>query len=156
MTACVIGVGNRSAGDDGVGLAVVQRLREMGAPAGVALAEVPEPSGLIPVLESGRPVVLVDAVVGGGVPGKVLRLTPERLGAPGATPLSTHGISVPQAIDLAHTLAPDGVSPRIVIVGVVIAAAERYCDRLSPPVAEAVDRAAAEVLDIVGGVVTGG
>ena len=51
------------------------------------------------ITETGVPVILVDAIVGGGKPGDVVVLDAERLTGD-VRPLSTHGISVAQAIVL--------------------------------------------------------
>jgi hydrogenase maturation protease len=146
MAARVIGLGQPVAADDGVGIAVVRRLREMGVAPGVELFEAAEPTAIIPLLATPAPVILVDAVIGGGSPGQVLELSPERLDPRRPMPLSTHGVGVVQAVALARTLSPEAVSPRIRIVGVTIARPDRYRHALSPAVAAAVPRAAAAVV----------
>jgi hydrogenase maturation protease len=151
MGARVIGIGQPAAGDDGVGIAVLRHLREQGGLDGADLVEAAEPSALIPWLEGADPVVLVDAVLGGGAPGDVLRLTPESLAGAGVQPLSTHGMGVAQAVELARTLAPDTSARRIWIVGVCIARPERYAHALSVEVERAVPRAAAEVASLLRG-----
>ena len=151
MGARVIGIGQQAAGDDGVGIAVVRHLREHGGLNGAELVEAAEPSALIPWLEGADSVVLVDAVLGGGEPGDVLRLTPESLAGGGVQPLSTHGMGVAQAVELARTLAPDSTARRIWIVGVCIARPERYSRALSAEVERAVLRAAALVVDLLHG-----
>jgi hydrogenase maturation protease len=156
MRARIIGIGQESAGDDGVGLAVVRRLRAQ-APAGVELHEVAEASALIPLLgpssgssspvtiEHGGTVVIVDAVVGGGAPGEVLDLAPEEIAARGLRPLSSHGIDVAQALALSRELAPC-VNSCVHIVGVSIERPSGPRPGLSPAVALAVPRAAALAL----------
>ncbi len=150
MTARIIGIGQSAAGDDGVGIEIVRRLRQVALPAGVELIEAVDPSALPELLDQVDRVILTDAVVGGDEPGRVLRLAPEALARDGLTPLSSHGMSVPAAIELARTLSPATVCPDIVIVGVCIAPPEPYRDRLSPAVAAAVDPAVAEVRAIPG------
>lgn len=148
MGARVIGLGQAAAGDDGVGLAILDRLRAMGVPAGTTLFEAAEATGLIPLLETGDAVVLVDAVVGHGTVGEVLELDEQMLNArpEGPRPLSTHGVDVGQAIALARVLSPGAISPRICLVGVTIARPLCYAHGLSPAVEAAVPRAARAVL----------
>ena len=102
-------------------------------------------------LEEGRRVVVVDAVVGGGAPGAVMRLDARALAA-GPTPLSSHGIGVAEAIELARTLYGEGAVARVEIVGVAIdrpAAGARI--GLSPAVAAAVEPAARLAASLVVG-----
>jgi len=150
MGVRIIGLGQAAGGDDGVGLAVVEWLRRRGVPDGVELHIAPEPSALLPLLEGGAPVVVVDAALGAPA-GQVLELGPEALASQAATPVSSHGLSVFQAIALARLISPGAVSPSIRVVAVTIARPERYGHGLSPPVAEAVPRAAERILTLTGG-----
>ena len=141
----VIGLGQAAAGDDQVGLAVLEHLRGTGVAEGVELRVATEPSALLPLLETPVPVVLVDAVW--AVPaGEVFVLEPEELEQRGLSTLSTHGLGVAQAVALARLLSPGRVSPSIHIVGVSISRAERFQQGLSPEVAAAIPRAAWLVL----------
>lgn len=146
MGARVIGVGAVLGGDDAVGLAVVARLRAIGVPRGVSLYEVQHPSALVSLLETTDVVVIVDAVVGAGRVGEVVELDAPDLGASAQPPASSHGLCVVQAFELARAVFGEGCSePRIVGVCIAPPAARGFCG-LSPPVADAVERAAALVL----------
>ena len=82
--AChIVGVGQRLAGDDGVGLAVIDHLRRSALPPEITIGEVREPSALIPMLgdTQGR-LVIVDAVLAEPA-GEVLDLDAERAGGAG-------------------------------------------------------------------------
>ncbi|MGZ3460692.1 MAG: hydrogenase maturation protease, partial [Archangium sp.] len=141
----VIGLGQAAAGDDEVGLAVIEHLRARGVPEGLELLQAAEPSALLPLLETEGPVVLVDAVLAAPA-GEVLVLAPDELEQRGLSTMSTHGLGVAQAVALARLLSPSGVSPSIRIVGVSISRPERFRRGLSPEVAAAVPRAAEQVL----------
>lgn len=151
MTARVVGLGQRAAADDGVGLAVIDALRARGVPDGVELHACAEASALVELLRTRAPVVLVDAVVGAGAPGEVVALDPDRIDARGPTPLSTHGMGVVEALAIARALYPAEVSPRVSVVGVAIEPPGRYSPELSPAVARAVPRAAARALSLLAG-----
>ncbi len=153
MGTRVIGLGQSAAGDDGVGLAVLQWIREAGAPAGTELLEAREATELIALLETPRPVVLVDAMVGHGAIGEVLAFGVEALDAPsrGPRPVSTHGVDIGQAIALARLLSADALSPAIWVVGVSIAPPRRFVHGLSPAVRAAIPAAARAVLARAGG-----
>jgi len=150
MRARVIGLGQAAAGDDGVGLAVLDALREHGVPADVELVRAAEDVALVALLETCAPVVLVDAVLGTPT-GEVLDLAPSELARRGPRSVSTHGLGVPEAVELARTLAPDTVSPAVRVVAVTIQRPTAYAQCLSPAVAAAVPRAVARVLGLVGG-----
>jgi hydrogenase maturation protease len=153
MGARVIGLGQAAAGDDGVGLAVIEEIRRLGPPPGIEILEAGEATGLIPLLETSGRVIVVDAVVGHPRVGEVLELSGDALASrPGRLrPLSTHGVALEQAIDLARVLAPGRVTSDIVFVGVAIAPPARYTTGLSPAVQAAVPVAARAVLTRVGG-----
>ncbi len=148
--ARVIALGQPAAGDDSVGLVVLEHLRRGGVPDRVELLHAAEDGALITLLETPCPVVLVDAVRC-GTPGEVLELSPEELETGGLRPVSTHGLGASQAIALARAVAPATVSPTIRIVGITIAPPARYVQGLSAAVAAAVPRAAARVRTLVGG-----
>ena len=146
--ALVIGLGQPAAGDDGVGVAVIVRLRAEGDVEGVAYETVAEASSLVERLQTGVPVIIVDALVGGGKPGDVVVLDSE-LVAGDARPLSTHGISVAQAISLARALAPESVSAMVRVIGVVIETTTVGQTALSGPVAAAVPRACTKIHELL-------
>ena len=76
----IVGVGNVLMGDDGVGPAVVEALRKQGMDtrvelldAGLAFSEV------LCDLDPASPLVIIDAVRGGGEPGAIYKLDPSDL-----------------------------------------------------------------------------
>lgn len=143
MGTRILGVGQPFAGDDGVGIAVLEELRRRALPTGLQLIAIADLLGLLPHLESGDRIVLVDAVLG-AEPGRVLELDPRALSA--ANSASSHGLGVAHALDLARALTPNRALPAVKIVAVTISRATRYRIGLSPGVAAAVCQAADEVL----------
>ena len=142
MTVRIIGIGRRAGGDDGAGPAVIENLREKQAVANIEICEIAEPSALIPLLEEAERVVVVDAALGAGKPGTVLVVRPEDLDSCALSSLSTHGMSVGQAIGLARVLAPEKVCPDISLVAI---AAQKPCGvsfGLSAEVSAAIEEAA--------------
>ncbi len=135
--AVVLGLGQELAGDDAVGLAVARELSARGWPARTSS----DASELVTLLEAGERVVLVDAVVDGGAPGDVRRLSPGALGVE-ASPVSSHGLTVRAALDLVCALAGEEALDRLDIVAVAIDRPAALATGLSPPVADAVGRAA--------------
>jgi hydrogenase maturation protease len=136
-------VGERIAGDDGVGPAVIDRLRGEPLPADVGLVELSDPSALVPLLDEthGR-LVVVDAVLA-EPPGEVRALDLAALETAALTPVSSHGLSVGQALALAAaTRAPAAASPEVRVVAINIGRPTRGLPGLSPAVAASVPRAA--------------
>jgi len=145
----VIGLGNPDRGDDGVGLAVADRVadlvRERGL-VGVDVQAVAEPSRLLEVWAGVTDVVVVDAVRGGAhPPGTVLVLEVGERPLPAWTGSGgTHALGLTAAVGLARAL--DLMPQRLVVVGV---AGTDFCAGapLSGPVRVAVQRAAEAVVD---------
>lgn len=137
----VIGIGQAHAGDDGVGLQVVEALRQLGDPGNECIA-LSDPSELVEYLQTEIPVVVVDAVLGEPI-GTVVELEPEKLDVT-ASGVSTHGVTVAQAIALARSLG--GAFPASLrVVGITIAPPTRFRLGLSPQVAAAVPAAIRQV-----------
>ena len=153
MHARVIGVGTRAAGDDGVGLAVLDALRDAEVPSGVELRQVSEPLALVELLDGAEHVVLVDAVLGAGATGEVLVLRPSALAGARAFPLSSHGVSVATALALSRSLGAGQRRSRsardvwIVAVRIGLSLVVRGSMGLSPAVTSAVPRAVEAVLE---------
>ena len=145
MIARVVALGQRTAGDDGVGPAVLDRLRAL-APPHVELLELADASALIPLIAAAVPLVIIDAVVmAGRSPGDLIELPADAL-PPRTRALSTHGVALPQAIAIGQALAPPGAVAATRLVGIVIAPPAPGAPGLSPEVAAAVTGAVGAVL----------
>ena len=144
----VIGVGNEFRRDDGVGPAVVRRLRQRDL-AGVTLAVSDgEPSGLIELWDGAPLAVVVDAVRADPPhPGRVHRLALYRPENGRARTASSHGLGLGEAVALAQVL---GRLPGRLVVYAVEAADLTSGPGLTPAVATAVDRVAGQVVAEIG------
>jgi hydrogenase maturation protease len=147
VTALLVGLGNRDRGDDGVGPVVVGRV----SVAGARVVEVVDPLDLLELWAGVDLVVVVDAVRGGRPAGEVVVLEagaePLPAGAWAATGRAgTHALGLAAAVELARVL--DRLPDRLVVVGVEAAGFEHGAG-LSPPVAAAVERAAATVRELL-------
>lgn len=139
----IIGIGNPSAGDDAVGIAVARMLRNSSLPVGVDVYEVRDPAQLVDLLEDIDHAIIVDALVGPDGDGAIVEASPDELDARGLHPISSHGTSVPHAIALARTLKAHTTAPDIRIIGITIPPPAELNCTLTPRVADAVDEAAA-------------
>ena len=147
--ARVVSFGQAAAGDDAVGLAVLEALRDRDLPLDIELCGAVAPADLIDLLDPKTRTVLVDAVLGDR-PGDVADVDPRDLDSRSASRLSSHGIGVAQAIALAGVLHGVEYAAAIRIVAVTIEMPDRPRHGLSPEVAAAVPRAADRVLDLLG------
>jgi len=98
----VIGIGNPLMGDDGVGIAAVERLQQMELPANVEVID--GGTGgltLLSLMEGAKQVILIDAVDMGRAPGTIGRFSLEDLlPATPATTLSFHAAGILPALQL--------------------------------------------------------
>jgi hydrogenase maturation protease len=139
----VIGVGHPYRRDDGVGPAVIERLRQRCLP-GVSLVESDgEAAALITMWEERRLAILVDAVrAEPSHPGRVHRLVVPRPGSERTRAASSHGIDLGEAVELARVL---GRLPGRMVVFAIEAADTSLGLGLTEHVAEAADRVADEI-----------
>ncbi len=142
----VVGVGNRSRGDDAVGIRVVERLK-----GSVTCYESDgDPSELIVLFGSDPEVIVVDAMVSGSRPGTITT-TEIALGIPSSSvvPLrsqsSTHGFGVFEALELARILGT--IPARLTVIGIEGADFSPGAP-LSPVLERAVSRAADLILTL--------
>lgn len=138
----VIGVGNEFRRDDGVGPAVVDRLRGRDLP-GVRLADCDGETGrLLELWDGADLVIVVDAVrVRDPEPGRIHRRSLHHPAVAGR-PASSHGSDLGAAVELARTL---GRLPRLLLLYAVEVDDTSFGVGLCPAVAAAADQIAAEV-----------
>jgi hydrogenase maturation protease len=146
MNVLVAGVGNVLRGDDGFGVAVVQRLELEGVAEDVRVMDVGI-GGIHLVQELEDPVdalIIVDAVDLGRLPGTLATMRPDIREPSGPDDLADMHYATPErALMLAGALRR--LPEEIWLVGVQPDDAERLEDSLSEPVAAAVEPAVREV-----------
>ncbi len=113
----VVGVGNPSRGDDGIGPAVAAEVAIRVDSSVDVVVSTSDPHSLIERWGSADTVVLVDAMVHGGPPGTVTVFD----AALGPLPadiesVSSHGMGIPAAVELARSLGR--LPEHLVVVGV--------------------------------------
>jgi len=149
----IVGVGSTLMGDDGVGPVAIEELRRRGAgrraeliDAGLAIGEV------LCDLDPSQPLIVIDAVRGGGPAGSLYELTVDAPAAEGGPPaegtdgpaFSLHELSVAPALQM-EALA----GRRFEDVTVLGLEPQRLAwgEGLSPPVAEAMGKLVRAVCD---------
>jgi hydrogenase maturation protease len=128
MSMRIIGCGNRERGDDQAGVAVADRLREMGFDAEVHTGDA---LSLLERWGRDESVILIDAVVTGAAVGtvQVWRLDEANLGLPKIvkeTAVSSHGFDIAKAIELGRALGK--LPARMEIYGVEGSCFEREAE----------------------------
>jgi hydrogenase maturation protease len=132
----VIGCGNPGRSDDGAGILVALRLRQLGLD---ARAYTGESLGLIDLWEPADEVILVDAVVTGAPAGTIHVLEGLRSSLPTEASASTHGLGIAEAIELARCL--NRLPSHLQIYGI-----EGHCFALGTSVSIETQRAVEEVV----------
>ncbi len=139
----LIGIGNPDCGDDGAGRKVARSLVGK-LPGQVQIIELDgEVTALLHQLRGADAAVLIDACRSGSVAGTVHRFDVAAQPLPrGALALSSHGVGVAEAIELARVL---GDLPPACVVYAIEAECVEPGSALSTPVAAAVAETAARV-----------
>lgn len=146
MTRLLIGLGNPDRGDDGVGVAVVRRIRELADD--VEVVECDDPASLIDAWAEAELVVVVDAMRSDRPAGNVLTLdvTDTPLPTEGWARGGTHALGLAAAIELSRALGR--LPKRLVVVGVEAGDMTTGFE-LSAQVRDAVQSAADAVLRVL-------
>lgn len=130
----VLGVGNLVMGDDGIGVRVVQELAaRFQFPCGVTILD----GGtlgldLLPHLEGVERLLIIDAVMTGGVPGTLTRMTGDEIPILFASKLSPHQMGLQDLLAVARLL---GHEPQEMVLWGVQPAAIDMTMEISPMVA---------------------
>ncbi|RKZ19103.1 hypothetical protein DRQ50_02775 [bacterium] len=118
MDVKVIAVGNSFYGDDGVGAAVLDAIRESDSLPGIELIDIhTDALALLDHLEPGRAHIIVDAAQMGLEPGDVVAFRPDEVKLRiRQDNLSVHGFGLPEAFAMARQIGR--MPEKVLIVGV--------------------------------------
>lgn len=142
MRTIVVGVGNPILGDDGVGIHVVRRLRELqGRQPDMDIEEAYTGGlNLLDMIIGYHRAILVDAVYLEDMEmGEVRTLDLDQLGSVHST--NPHDATLMEAVDISRKMGEERVPSVIKLVGIRIERVEEFSDRLSEGVKGAVDSA---------------
>jgi len=153
MNITVIGIGQWLRGDDESGLAAV-RLWEKTYPATarnpkirIELAESPGIS-LLNLLENTDAAIMVDAILSGAQPGKLVTLRDADLAAYLDGSRSAHGWGVAETLSLGRKIRAEDMPGTIIIIGIE-AAQVKLGEGFSPDVAAALEAAACLIQETI-------
>jgi hydrogenase maturation protease len=142
----VLGVGNTIMGDDGVGLALLERVQAVRNDPRVSFVDgATGGMELLPVVQDATRLLILDAVAG-AEPGKVVWLTGDQVPRLLATKLSPHQVGL---LDLFAASRMLGTEPaEVEVVGVVPQIVDLGLE-LSPPVAAALEEATQQACAVI-------
>lgn len=140
----VVCFGNMYGGDDGVAIHAFQRLSARSWSSTVRFFDAGT-RGLaaLGLLDHCDRAILVDALETGSAPGTVRILAPDELGA-GEACYSNHMTGVAELVRMLPLTFPAG-GPEVIVVGVEIERLKVFSDRLSEPVAAAMENLLAAI-----------
>jgi hydrogenase maturation protease len=140
----IIAVGNPFCGDDGVGAAVLDRIREDSLFSGADLIDAQTDSlSLIEQFTTNGLHIIIDAARMGQVPGDIVRMRPDEISQKIRWDrLSLHGFGLAETLGLAQRI--DKAPERLVIIGV-----EPEIVEINQGLSETVDAAIPEILDCI-------
>lgn len=147
MRTLIAGFGNVLRGDDGFGVAVIERLAADGVGDGVDLLEVGT-GGIRLAQELLTPydrLIVVDAMTRGGEPGTLHVLTVEAVES--VTEIDLHLAIPSRALAVAKALG--ALPPRVYLVGCEPGGVDELCAEISPAVRAAVDEAIARIRELL-------
>lgn len=141
MTAIhVVCFGNYWQGDDGFGIHVFRRLRELRLPAEVKVFEAGTAGvGALAFFEGCAKAVIVDAIKGGLQPGTIHRFLAAECDPPDEE-FSTHSMGVNHIVAALAAVFEPGLVPEVVVIGAEVGQINRFTDALTPPVRAALER----------------
>lgn len=147
----IVGCGNLLRSDDGVGPHLVRRLWDLGVPEGVRLADGGTAGMDVAFqMEGATELIIVDACRTGAPPGTLYEVPGEEVETPPLTALNLHAFRWDHALAFGRWLLKDRF-PRKVTVFLIEAENLEPGVGLSPAVAAAMERLAAELLRRLGG-----
>ncbi|MEW6232828.1 MAG: HyaD/HybD family hydrogenase maturation endopeptidase [Chloroflexota bacterium] len=140
----ILGLGNILLQDEGVGVRVVEAMRDVPTPPGVDLLDGGTAGlSLLELMEGYDRVIVVDAVEAGAEPGAIFKFRPEDLAAmPNVQLTSFHQVGLMDVLQLAESV---GQRPEVVIIGVQPASLNWGTD-LTPQLKDTVPRVIGFVL----------
>jgi hydrogenase maturation protease len=138
----VVGIGNPLRGDDAVGIAVLDRLRDAGCTAELAASD-GDPGELLELWDGASKVVIVDAMATGRPAGTIEVFDASTVALPASMRLgSSHHLGAAEAVELGRVLGR--LPRRVVVVGIEGTEFAMGAD-MSDPVSEAVPAAVTAV-----------
>ncbi len=112
----IVGIGNLLCRDEGIGVHVIQEMKNMRLPDHIELLDIGTSTmDLVSYLEGVKKMIVIDAMKAGGTPGVIYKCKPEDLIPKGEGPISLHEIGLLETLTMAKKM---GMEIDTVIIGV--------------------------------------
>jgi hydrogenase maturation protease len=112
----IVGIGNLLCRDEGIGVHVIQEMKNMKLPDHIDLLDMGTSTmDLIGHLEGVKKLIVIDAMKAGGSPGTIYKCRPEDLLPEEEGPISLHEIGLLESLNMAQKM---GMKIDTVIIGV--------------------------------------
>jgi hydrogenase maturation protease len=112
----IVGIGNLLCRDEGIGVHVIQAMKNMKLPDYIDLLDMGTATmDLISYLDGVNKLIVIDAMKAGGTPGTVYKCRPEDLLPEEEGPISLHEIGLLESLNLAQKM---GMEIDTVIIGI--------------------------------------
>lgn len=149
MKTLIVGIGSTILSDDGVGVHVVERLRESGLPDNVDTLELGTAGlSMLDLVDGYDRLIIVDAIVTGAAPGTLHTLRGEDVAC--AHHLSTtHEADLPTTLALGRELPGLEMPTDIAVIAIEAADLTTFSEQLTAEVAAAIPRAMTAVLTLL-------
>jgi len=134
----VMGVGNILLSDEGIGVRVIEAMKDNNLPDNVEILDVGIGAlDIIDIIANREKVIIIDAVRGGSEPGAVYRFAPNDIAIQSPTPISVHQFDIPGTLNMAELV---GCMPQQVIIFGIEPKRLEWGLELSPEVAAVIPR----------------
>ena len=147
----IVGIGNEFAGDDGVGVALAQRVNQLELPGVHVSIAAGDPVVMIDLLDDIHRIIVLDAVSTGAAPGTVHRIDVNSIHMPIWQSTSCHGFGLAETIELARAL--NRLPEYFVVIGIegaIFTPGETKSDLMESAMATARDRVLEEIRALQG------
>ena len=112
----IVGIGNLLCRDEGIGVHVIQEMKNMKLPDHIDLLDMGTSTmDLVSYLEGVKKLIVIDAMKAGGTPGTIYKCRPEDLFPEEEGPISLHEIGLLETLNMAQKM---GMKIDTVIIGV--------------------------------------
>jgi hydrogenase maturation protease len=145
----VMGIGNILLRDEGVGVRVIEAMRDADLPPDAELVDAGTAGAdLVDLIADRRKLIVVDAIEADAPPGTVFRLKPEDLAPADGASISLHQLGLVESLAIAERL---GCCPRDVVIVAIqpgkIAPGLELTEEIAAAVPRAIDLVLAELSD---------
>lgn len=139
MKVLVLGIGNPLRSDDGIGIHVIEALREEDLGEGVHIKEGLSGLDILGAIAGYERIIIIDAIKSGGETGTIYKLSVGDLHARQTLhTFSTHDVDIPTMLKLGKDLYPEKMPEDIVIIAVEAEDIETFSETCTPKVEKAI------------------